>query len=96
MTTIGYGDLSPQTRLEVGLTIITQLFGAVLFGYIIGNIATLLADFDPHETAFKLRMESIKANLVHKKVPKPLKKRVRQFCAHYYHRRGVIRESWTR
>ena len=38
MTTIGYGDISPQTPLEVLITIVVQLFGAVLFGWIIGNV----------------------------------------------------------
>ena len=41
-----YGDLTPNTSLEVGITIVVQLVGAVLFGWIIGNIANLLADFD--------------------------------------------------
>jgi hypothetical protein len=50
----------------------------VLFGWIIGNIATVVADFNQYETAYKLRMESIKTYLVHKKIPREMKKRVRK------------------
>ena len=94
MTTIGYGDFSPMTPLEVIITIAVQLIGAVLFGWIIGNIANLLADFNQYETAYKLRMEQVKSYLVHKKVPKDAKKRVRKYCAHYFSRKGVMREDW--
>ena len=94
MTTIGYGDFSPLTPVEVGITIVVQLFGAVLFGWIIGNIATVVADFNQYETAYKLRLESIKTYLVHKKVPREMKKRVRKYCSHYYSRKGVMREDW--
>ena len=95
MTTIGYGDFSPKTPLEVIITIIVQLFGAVLFGWIIGNIANLLADFNQYETAYKLRMEQIKAYLSHKKVPWPLRKSVKKYCSHYFARKGVMREDWN-
>ena len=54
----------PQTSLEVVITIVVQLFGAVLFGWIIGNIAALIADFNPYESAYKLRMEQIKVRAV--------------------------------
>ena len=60
MTTIGYGDITPKTPIEVFVTIVVQLFGAVLFGWIIGNIASLVAEFDQFATAYKLRIESIK------------------------------------
>ena len=94
MTTIGYGDFAPKTALEVGITIVIQLFGAVMFGWIIGSIASLVADFDQYETAFNNRMETIKAYLVHKKVPREMKRRVRKFVSHYYRKKGVLRESW--
>ena len=94
MTTIGYGDITPKTPIEVFVTIVVQLFGAVLFGWIIGNIASLVAEFDQFATAYKLRIESIKTYLVHKKVPHEMKRRVRKYCGHYYGRKGVIRETW--
>ena len=56
------------TSWQVCITIVVQLFGAVLFGYMIGNIATVVAEFNQYETAYKMRMETIKAYLVHKKV----------------------------
>ena len=62
MTTIGYGDISPRTSLEVLLTIVVELIGTVLFGWMLGNIANLLAEFNQYETAYKMRMEQIKAH----------------------------------
>ena len=47
--------------LEVLLTIVVQLIGTVLFGWMLGNIANLLAEFNQYETAYKMRMEQIKA-----------------------------------
>ena len=80
--------------MQVCVTIVVQLFGAVLFGWIIGNIATVVAEFNQYETAYKLRMESIKAYLVHKRVPREMKRQVRKYCGHYYRKKGVMRESW--
>lgn len=94
MTTIGYGDISPRTPIELCITIVVQLIGAVLFGWIIGSIATVVADFNQYETAYKMRMESIKAYLEHKRVPRDMRVRVRKFCTHYYRRKGVLRETW--
>jgi hypothetical protein len=39
MTTVGYGDITPQTTPERWFCIFTIFFGATVFGYIIGSIA---------------------------------------------------------
>lgn len=41
MTTVGYGDITPQNDAERVYAIICMIVGATVFGYIIGSIAAL-------------------------------------------------------
>jgi uncharacterized membrane protein len=49
MTTIGYGDISPDSGSihEIILTIIGEVLGTTLFAYVIGALIHLIKDFDP-------------------------------------------------
>lgn len=37
LTTVGYGDVTPRTDVEVAWTCIVMFVGTCTFGYIIGN-----------------------------------------------------------
>merc|ERR1719313_216874 len=41
MTTVGYGDITPTNDLERIYAVVVMIFGATVFGYIIGSIAEL-------------------------------------------------------
>jgi len=41
MTTVGYGDIVPTNDLERAYAVMVMIFGATVFGYIIGSIAEL-------------------------------------------------------
>merc|ERR1740117_201555 len=43
MTTVGYGEISPTNNPERLYAIFVMIFGATVFGYIIGSIAELSA-----------------------------------------------------
>ena len=58
--------------------------------YMIGNIASVLADFNQFGSAYKNQMYQIKAYLNYKKMPKQMQRRVRKYCAHFYEKKGVI------
>jgi hyperpolarization activated cyclic nucleotide-gated potassium channel 2 len=42
MTTVGYGDIHPNTPKERGLTLITMLVSCVVYAYTIGSIGSLV------------------------------------------------------
>lgn len=67
-----FGHGTPRTRrrrpLQALMTIAVQMVGTSVFGLIIGNIATLIAEFNQYENIYQQRMESIKSYLAHKKV----------------------------
>ena len=50
MTSIGYGDISPQTTNERIFGVIAMLISSVMFGVIVGNIGTLSEKYSMKET----------------------------------------------
>jgi CRP-like cAMP-binding protein len=42
MTTVGYGDITPTTNTERVYATIMMILGATVFGYIVGNVASLV------------------------------------------------------
>ena len=89
MTTIGYGDVSPLTYIEAVITVFVEVMGASIFGYMIGNIASVIADFDQFGAEQKQRLDQIKGYLAYKKVPKSIAKQVRKYYGNYYEKKGV-------
>ena len=82
LTTVGYGDISPP-RTNVSLTlyaILIQILGAGMYGYVIGNVASLLANIDVARSQHREKMDRINAFLKYRDIPSRLQKRVR----HYY------------
>ena len=74
-----------------------EVAGASIFGYMIGNIASVIADFDKFSSVQKERMEEIKSYLTFKRVPRHLSKAVRKYYGHYYDKRGVdsLKQDWS-
>ena len=83
--------------VEALITVIVEVAGASIFGYMIGNIASVIADFDQFGAVQKQRMEEIKSYLSYKRVPKHLSKQVRKYYGHYYDKRGCeeLKQDWS-
>ena len=67
MTTIGYGDVTPKSWQESLITIFVELVGASVFGYMIGNIASVISEMDQFGAQLKARMDGLKNYLTYKK-----------------------------
>jgi voltage-gated potassium channel len=82
IATIGYGDITPDRNSPVQMiyTIVVQLLGVGMFGYIIGNIATLIANLDVAKANFQRKMEEIREYMRVRKIPRELQEKVN----HYY------------
>jgi hypothetical protein len=48
MTTVGYGDIHPNTPNERALTLITMLISCVVYAYTIGSIGSLVTRHNMH------------------------------------------------
>ncbi|MEK7729630.1 MAG: ion transporter [candidate division KSB1 bacterium] len=45
--TVGYGDLPPENDAQTAYAIVVMLIGAGVYSYVIGNVASLLANINP-------------------------------------------------
>ncbi len=76
LTTIGYGDITPNTSLETFFVIIVELIGAGMYGFIIGNIANIIANIDVAKSQYQEKMEKVTTFLRYKHIPLDLKTKI--------------------
>ncbi len=84
IATIGYGDYFPnhEVNIQILYTIVVQIFGVGMYGYIIGNISTLVANLDIARANYQKKMEEIDDYMRSKDMPKTLQGRVKDY--YYY------------
>ena len=63
MTTVGYGDITPTTARERLFTVAAMMVGASLFGYIIGNVTTLVGNSHASKKQLNARLETLTLTL---------------------------------
>ncbi|MDC7221010.1 MAG: ion transporter [Spirochaetales bacterium] len=95
LTTIGYGDISPDLshKSQIIFTIITQLLGAGMYGFIIGNISNLIANMDVAKSNHKEKVERINDFLKYKNIPAPLQRRVSNYYDYLWESRRGYNEA---
>lgn len=95
LSTIGYGDITPDRGNPVQLifTLITQLIGVGTYGFIIGNISTLIANIDVAKTQYREKMEKINTFIKHRSIPGPLQRRINDYYDYLWESRRGYDES---
>jgi voltage-gated potassium channel len=91
VATIGYGDITPDRNNPVQLiyTIVTELIGVGMFGFIIGNISTMIANLDLAKTQHRAKLEEVSAYLKERSIPRELRKRISDYYDYLWEsRRG--------
>lgn len=90
MTTVGYGDITPNRDLEIVVSMVVMMIGASMYAFIIGNIASLLSHLDSGKVNHWNRMETVTEYLRSRNVPKKLVTRVREYYEYLWDRhRGL-------
>ena len=67
LTGVGYGDISARTTSERIIAIIASIGGSTVFGFIIGNIATIMEAVDARGTQYRRRMADVKNYMMDRK-----------------------------
>jgi hypothetical protein len=76
LTTVGYGDILPQTNIQMIYAMCIQLLGFGAFGYLIGNVVSLLSKKDPATTQYLQNIENFSAALRSRHINPELQKRI--------------------
>ncbi len=79
LTTVGYGDIVPIGRSQVGYAMVIMALGAAMYGYIIGNVASLLANLDVVRARHLGRLEAVNNFMRDRRVPRDLQAKVRDY-----------------
>lgn len=84
LTTVGYGDINAQNNEEMLVACAAELVGGILFGILVGTLASLITEGRMADQYYKQRMESLREFLRVKKVPTGLRRQIRKYFENYY------------
>lgn len=93
LTTVGYGDITPSTNPQTAYAMMVMLLGVGVYGYVIGNVTTLLANIDLAKTHYRESMDRLMAFMRYRHVPPPLQQRIRNYYAYLWENRLGYDES---
>jgi hypothetical protein len=78
-TSTGYGDLRAHSNVERLFSILAMIAGKLLYGYVLGNIASTLANADYLRVRYKEKMAAIEETLIDRSIPQPLREKVNNY-----------------
>lgn len=93
LSTVGYGDITPQNDFERQFTMFCLLVGTCAFAYIVSEIGTVIATFDRQATLIEERMDAIREWIQWRQLPRDLGVRMRRYYEHYWISQSVFDES---
>lgn len=79
LTTVGYGDISPVGGGQVVYAMVVMALGVAMYGYVIGNVASLLANIDVMRARHLGQIEMVNHFMRDRQVPRALQARVRNY-----------------
>eukprot|EP00903_Cladosiphon_okamuranus_P018054 g16615.t1 len=92
-TTVGYGDITSASDVERGFAIVGMIIGATVFGYIIGNVAVIMENFNVVDAIENGKMNQIKEWLYDRKFPPALADKIRRQYRYIFTEVGVFDNS---
>jgi len=93
LTTVGYGDISPQDNAEMIFAAFAMIAGGAFYGYIVAKLAALMQGIDANARVYHERMDAIVSYMRQRNFPKQLFHRVSRYYQHYFQRKTALDES---
>jgi voltage-gated potassium channel len=79
LATVGYGDIVPHTDGERIYAIVLMVVGIGVYGFVIGNVAVILANLDPRRARHFAQLEELSAFMSYRNIPDELRARIAEY-----------------
>lgn len=79
MATTGYGDIVAYNLYERIFAIIIQLLGAIIYGYLVGNITAISSDSSIRSIVFENKIDELKQYLKDRKIPSMIRRKITKY-----------------
>lgn len=93
LTTVGFGDVVPLTNVERLYVIGMMVLGVAVYGFAIGNVASMLSQINPARAHYVENMEKLDGFMRYKRLPLALRKRMTEYYVHLWDQRLGFDES---
>ena len=93
LTSVGYGDIVPSTNAEMAYAMLVMILGVGVYGYVIGNVAALLANIDPARVRHRELVDRVTAFMRYRRVPAGLQRRILDYYEYLWEKRLGYDES---
>lgn len=93
MATVGFGDIVPVNNTERMGTFAMVIVGCTLYGFMIGNMNSIVHDVDANTRQYNMRMESIVSYMVSRRFPKDVQRKIIRFYRRYFKTRSALDEK---
>lgn len=92
LTTVGYGDISPQNKVEYGVAVVSMLCVGYVWAFIVGTTVSILSNLDPATDEFKQNLDDIAELSRRRRLPRDLQVRLRSYVHETRHFTHITRQ----
>jgi voltage-gated potassium channel len=87
LTTVGYGDIVPHSNIERVYASFVMIIGVGVYGYLIGNVVSVITKRDPAHEKFISNLENLSALVKYRNLPKHLTLRIKGYFMYLWKQR---------
>jgi hypothetical protein len=91
--TVGYGDITPKTNSQTLYSMFVMILGTGMYGYVVGSVASVIANLDIAKANHAKKMEEVSAFLKYRRISHPLQVRVRGYYEYLWESRMAYDEG---
>ena len=93
LTSVGYGDILPVSNSQRLYSMLVQISGVGVFGYLIGNVVTILSKLDADLVRYRIHVEHLSTAAKRRGLSKDLQRRVLDYYRYLLDKKTGYDES---